>query len=93
MAVVLLAGLTLISRAAGAAADEGGAISPFDEKPGEASVFSKFVGLVVGSVEIGLTKKRRLLREYAGLSDNTNMYSGKDASMQDRNLFSLFWQV
>ena len=69
----------------------GGAISPFDEKPGEASVFPAFVGLVVGSGEIGITKKRRLLREYAGLSDNTNMYSGKDASMQDRNLFSLFW--
>ncbi len=71
----------------------GGAISPFDGKPGEASVFPAFVDLVVGSVEIGLTKKRRLLREYAGLSDNTNLYSGKDASMQDRNLFSLFWQV
>ncbi len=70
-----------------------GAITPFDEKPGEASVFPSFVGLVIGSVEIGLTKKRRLLREYPGLSDNTNMYSGKDASMHNRNLYSLFWQV
>lgn len=42
-------------------------------------------------VEIGLTKKRRLLQEYAGLRNNTNTYSGKDASMQDHNLFSLFW--
>jgi hypothetical protein len=70
-----------------------GAIPPLDEKAGEASVFSAFVGLVGWSVEIGLTKKRRLLREYASLSDNTNMYSGKDASMQNRNLFSLFWEV
>jgi len=67
-----------------------GAIPPLDEKAGEASVFSAFVGLVGWSVEIGLTKKRRLLREYAGLSNNTNMYSGKDASMQNRNLFSFF---
>ncbi len=68
-----------------------GAISPFDEKPGEASVFPAFVGLVAGSIEIGLTKKRRLVQEDADLSDHANTYSGKDASMQDRNLFSLFW--
>ena len=68
-----------------------GAISPLDGKQGEAGVFPAFVGLVGGSVEIGLTEERRLLREYAGLSNNTNTYPGKDASMQDRNLFSIFW--
>jgi hypothetical protein len=68
-----------------------GAVTPLDQKPGEASVFSAFVGLVGCLVEIGLTKKRRLLREYAVLSYHPNTYSGKDASMHDRNLFSLFW--
>jgi hypothetical protein len=70
---------------------EEGAIPPFDRKPSETSVFSIFVGFVGRSAETGLTKKRRSLREYANLSGNTNRYSGKDASMQDRNLFSLFW--
>jgi len=37
--------------------DEWGAGVPFDEKPGEAGVFPEFVGVVVGSVEIGITKK------------------------------------
>jgi hypothetical protein len=68
-----------------------GAVSPLDEKPGKPSVFSEFVGLVDWSVEIGLTKKRRLLRECGSLSDNTNTHSGKDTSMHDRNPFSLFW--
>ncbi len=53
--------------------------------------FFAFVGLVSKSCRIGLTKKRRLLRECGSLSDSTNTHSGKDASMQDRSLYSLFW--
>ncbi|MDP6720990.1 MAG: hypothetical protein QGF59_20155, partial [Pirellulaceae bacterium] len=54
-----------------------GAISPVDKNPREASVFPASVSLVGGVWESGLTKKRRLLREYARLSYHTKHVSRK----------------
>ena len=45
----------------------GGAVSPFDENAGETRVFFKDDWFSAGELKIGLTKRRRLLREYAGL--------------------------